>query len=115
MITVTEEAKRLFQDVEHPEGMVLRLDPVTDQSTGRLGIGISIGEPKGDDRVVEHDGEDLPRIVASVSETLDGGVLNLVETPEGAGIGLRPRPRTDRSPTARRGSAVRTGREARGL
>jgi iron-sulfur cluster assembly protein len=90
MITVTEVAKRLFQDVEHPEGTVLRLDPVTDQSSGRLGIGISIGEPKGDDRVVEHDGEDLPRIEASVSETLDGGVLNLVETPEGTGIGLTP-------------------------
>ena len=58
MITVTEEAKRLFQDVEHPEGTVLRLDPVTDQGTGRLGIGIAIGRPKGDDQVVEHDGED---------------------------------------------------------
>ena len=90
MITVTEEAKRLFQEGEHPEGTVLRLDPVTDQSTGRLGIGISIGEPKGDDQVVGHDGEDLLRIVASVSETLDGNVLNPVETPEGAGIGLAP-------------------------
>ena len=90
MITVTEEAKRLFQDVEHPEGTVLRLDPVTDQSTGRLGIGISIGEPKGDDQVVERDGENLLRIDASVSETLDGSVLNLVETPEGTGIGLTP-------------------------
>ena len=55
-----------------------------------MGIGISIGEPKGDDRVVEHDGEDLPRIEASVSETLDGSVPNLVETPEGTGIGLTP-------------------------
>ena len=90
MITVTEEANRPFQDVEHPEGTVLRLDPLTDQGTDRLGIGISIGEPRGDDRVVEHDGEDLPRVDASVSETLDGGVLNLVETPEGAGIGLTP-------------------------
>jgi len=81
---------RLFQDVEHPEGAVLRLDPVTDQSTGRLGIGISIGEPKGDDQVVEHDGEDLLRIDACVSEKLDDSVLNLVETPEGAGIGLTP-------------------------
>jgi len=81
---------RLFQDVEHPEGAVLRLDPVTDQSTGRLGIGISIGEPKGDDQVVEHDGEYLLRIDASVSKTLDGSVLNPVETPEGAGIGLTP-------------------------
>jgi len=55
-----------------------------------LGIGISIDEPKGDDQVVEHEGEDLLRIGAPVSETLDGSVLNLVETPEGTGIGLIP-------------------------
>ncbi len=53
-----------------------------------MGIGISIDELKGDDQVVEHDGEDLLRIDASVSETLDGSVSNLVETPEGTGIGL---------------------------
>lgn len=90
MITVTEEAKRLFQNVEHPEGTVLRLDPVTDQSTGQTQVGISAGEPRGDDQVVQHDGEDLLHIDASVSETLDGSVLNLVETPEGTGIGLTP-------------------------
>ena len=90
MITVTEERRRGSKDGEHPEGTVLRLDPVTDQSTGRLGIGISIDEPKGDDQVVEHDGEDLLRIDASVSETLDGSVPNLVETPGGTGIGLTP-------------------------
>jgi len=55
-----------------------------------LGIGISIDEPKGDDQVVEHDGEDLLRTGAPVSETLDGSVLNLAETPEGTGIGLIP-------------------------
>jgi len=55
-----------------------------------LGIGISIDEPKGDDQVVEHEGEDLLRIGAPVSETLDGSVLNLVETLEGTSIGLIP-------------------------
>ena len=37
MITVTEEARELFLSVEHPEGTILRLDPVTDEST----IGLS--------------------------------------------------------------------------
>lgn len=88
MITVTEEAKKIFHDVEPPDGTVLRLDPVTDQSTGQLGVGIAIGEPKGNDQVVKHDGEVLLHIDASVSETLDGSLLNLVETPEGPGIGI---------------------------
>jgi hypothetical protein len=55
-----------------------------------LGIGISIGEPKGDDQVVEHGGKDLLRIDACASEKLDGSVLSLAETPEGTGIGLIP-------------------------
>jgi iron-sulfur cluster assembly protein len=33
MITVTEEAKELFLDVDHPDDTVLRLDPVADQNT----------------------------------------------------------------------------------
>lgn len=88
MITLTEEAKELFLNVERPEGEILRLDPVTDESTGETGIGISVGEPRGDDQVVKHYGEDLLHIDASVSEALDGSILNLVETPEGTGIGI---------------------------
>ena len=44
--------------------------------------------PKGDEQVVEHHGEDLLRMDACLSETLDASVLNLVKTPEGTGIGL---------------------------
>ena len=90
MITVTEEAKELFQNVEYPEGTVLRLDPMTDESTGETQIGIAAGEPQGDDQVVDHAGESLLHIAAPVSEALDGSTLDMVETPEGPGIGITP-------------------------
>jgi len=41
MITVTEEAREMFTAVEHPEGTILRLDPVTDELTGETQIGLS--------------------------------------------------------------------------
>jgi iron-sulfur cluster assembly protein len=88
MITMTEEAKVLFLQAEHPEGTVLRLDPVVDQNTGETQIGIAAGEPRGDDQVVEHEGESLLHIAARVSKALDGGTLDVVQTPEGPGIGL---------------------------
>jgi iron-sulfur cluster assembly protein len=90
MITVTEEAKELFLNVEHPDGTVLRLDPVVDQNTGETQIGISAGEPMGDDQVVEHNGESLLHIAAPVSEALDGSIMDAVDTPQGPGIGITP-------------------------
>ena len=88
MITVTEEAKELFLNVDHPDGTVLRLDPVVDQNTGETQIGMSAGEPMSDDQVVEHNGESLVHIAAPVSEALDGTTLDAVNTPEGRGIGI---------------------------
>lgn len=88
MITVTEEAKELFQNVEYPEGAVLRLDPVMDEDSGQTQIGIAAGEPRDDDQVVDHEGEELLHIAAPVSEALDGSTLNVVDTPEGPGIGI---------------------------
>src|SRR5919199_3595491 len=88
MITLTEEAKELFLSVEHPEGTILRLDPVIDQETGETQIGLAAGEPRGDDQVVEHEGESLLHIAAPVSEALDGSTLNLVDTPEGPATGI---------------------------
>lgn len=88
MITVTKEAKELFRGVEYPEGTVLRLDPIQEESTGETQIAISAGEPEHDDQVVEHNGEELLHIAAPVSEALDGSTLNLVDTPEGPGIGI---------------------------
>src|ERR671914_2151131 len=88
LITVTEEAKELFLNVDHPDGTVLRLDPVVDQNTGESQIGISAGEPMSDDQVVEHDGESLLHIAAPLSQALDGSTLDAVNTPEGRGIGI---------------------------
>jgi iron-sulfur cluster assembly protein len=88
MITITEEARERFLSVEHPEGTVLRLDPMVDQNTGATQIGVSAGEPMGDDQVIEHDGEPLLHIAAPVSEALAGSTLDAVDTPEGPGIGI---------------------------
>ena len=88
MIKVTEEAKELFMNIEHPDDTVLRLDPVVDQETGATQIGLSAGEPMSDDQLVEHNGETLLHIAAPVSEALDGSTLDAVDTPEGPGIGI---------------------------
>jgi iron-sulfur cluster assembly protein len=88
MITVTEEAKDLFMNVERPDGTVLRLDPVVDQDSGETQIGISAGEQMSGDQVVEHQGETLLYIAAPVSEALDGSTLDAVDTPQGPGIGI---------------------------
>lgn len=100
MITVTEEAKELFLNVEHPEGTILRLDPVIDQDTGETQIGLAAGEPRSGDQVVEYDGESLLHIASTVSEALDGGTLNKVDTPDGPAIGIgipEEKPLTDDS------------------
>jgi iron-sulfur cluster assembly protein len=88
MITVTEEAKGLFLNVEYPDDLVLRLDPVVDQNTGETQIGISAGEPMSDDQVVERNGEAVLHIAGLVSQALDGSTLDKVDTPEGPSIGI---------------------------
>jgi iron-sulfur cluster assembly protein len=88
MITVTEEAKQLFLNVEFPDGTVLRLDPVVDQNTGETQLGLTAGEPMSGDQVVEHNGVSLLHIASPVSEALDGSTLDAVNTPEGLGIGI---------------------------
>ena len=69
MIAVIEEAKELFPDVEHPEGMVLRLDPMVDQNTGETQIGISAGEPQAGDQGIEQDGVGCGIIRAPAGES----------------------------------------------
>jgi iron-sulfur cluster assembly protein len=93
MITVTEQAKELLLSVEYPEGTVLRLDPLeVDQATGRTQIGLAAGEPRADDQVVEHEGEGLLHIARPVSEALDRGTMDAVDTPEGTKIDILPPP-----------------------
>ena len=88
MITVTEEAKELFLNIDYPDDTVLRLDPVVDQNTSETQIGISAGEPMSDDQVVKHDEETVLHIAGPVSQALDGIILDAVDTPEGPGIGI---------------------------
>jgi iron-sulfur cluster assembly protein len=60
VITVTEDARDLFREVDNPDGTVLRLDPVTAEGvTAETQVRLGIGEPKNNDQVVQHEGEDL--------------------------------------------------------
>ena len=61
---------------------------MVDQYIGETQIGISAGEPQAGDQGIEQDGETLLHIAAPASEALDGSTLNVVETPEGSGIGI---------------------------
>ena len=93
MITVTKEAKDILRDYQCPEGTVLRLDSVNrhrqhDGFCVRLGA----GRAKGDDQIVAHEGRPLLRIARHVSEELNGGTMDRVETLEGPAVGMRPPP-----------------------
>jgi iron-sulfur cluster assembly protein len=99
LITVTEEAKALLGTIEHPEGTVLRLDPVAqDQATEQITLGLAPGEPHSDDQIVEQEGEEVLRIAAPVSELLNGSTMDVMvqeESENGAErpsvvIGIRP-------------------------
>ena len=95
MITVTEDARDLFREVDNPDGTVLRLDPVTTEGvTAETQVRLGIGEPKNDDQVVQHEGEDLLRIARPLSEALNGSAIDLVETLEGPTLAIKP-PTTD--------------------
>ncbi|CAA9463748.1 MAG: hypothetical protein AVDCRST_MAG28-3805 [uncultured Rubrobacteraceae bacterium] len=91
MITITEEAKELFREIDNPENTVLRIDPVTtNEMAGETRVRLSIGEPRNDDQVILHEGEDLVRIARPVSEALNGSTIDLVETLEGPALSLKP-------------------------
>ena len=92
MISVTEKAKEVLQSYERPEGTVLRLDPVNEHVPDEFQVRLAAGEPRGDDQVVEREGEDVLRIAKPVSEELNGGTVDLVETLEGPAIGIQPPP-----------------------
>ena len=92
LISVTERAKEVLRGYDRPEGTVLRLDPVNGHVPDEFQVRLASGEPRGDDQVVEHEGENVLRIAKPVSEELNGGTVDLVETLEGPAIGLQPPP-----------------------
>lgn len=95
MISITEEAKELFSEVDRPEGTVLRLDPVMDEDSGETQISLGAGEELDGDQVIEHAGENVLYISAPISDALDGSTIDRVETPEGPGIGIAPAEQPD--------------------
>jgi iron-sulfur cluster assembly protein len=91
VITVTEDARDLFREVDNPDGTVLRLDPVTAEGvTAETQVRLGIGEPKNNDQVVQHEGEDLLRIARPLSEALNGSAIDLVEILEGPALAIKP-------------------------
>jgi iron-sulfur cluster assembly protein len=91
VITVTEDARDLFCEVDNPDGTVLRLDPVTAEGvTAETQVRLGIGELKNNDQVVQHEGEDLLRIARPLSEALNGSAIDLVETLEGPDLAIKP-------------------------
>ena len=91
MITVTEEARDLFREIGNPDGTILRLDPVTtEEVTDETQVRLGVGEPKDDDQVVQHEGEDLLCIARPVSEVFNGSTIDLIETLEGPALGIKP-------------------------
>jgi hypothetical protein len=97
MLTITPAAKLRFQaitDVDIPEGLALRLDtldtPRMNHNGDTPGIAMSVGEPRHDDRPVEHEGETLLFISGCVAEAYAGFVVDLEEGPEGLRFGVGP-------------------------
>lgn len=91
MITVTPEARDLFESVVRPEDAVLRLDVVDHEGDGgRPRVNLVAGEPRDDDQIVTQHSKDVLRIAREVSEALDGCVLKRIEMPEGIGFTIAP-------------------------
>ena len=89
MITLTLRTKRVFRTVGRsglPEGQALRLVLTGRTKDGGPRVGISVGEPKGTDLPVLHEGEPVALVSAGVMKAHDGCVLDLEEEwPKGVG------------------------------
>ena len=92
MITVTDEAKEVLRHFDLPDGTILRQDPVQVSHPDDFRVKLGAGEPRGDDQVVELDGEELLRIARLVSEELNGSEIDLMETLEGQALGIKSPP-----------------------
>lgn len=47
MITATEEAREALRDVEHPEGTVLRLNPISGHRPDEVQVRLAVDKKKG--------------------------------------------------------------------
>ena len=57
---------------------------------GETQVRLGVGDPKDDDQMVQHEGEDLLCIARPVSEVFNGSTIDLVETLEGPALGIKP-------------------------
>ncbi len=89
LITVTEHAKEVLSSYECPDGTILRLDPANGRQSDGLLVRLGFGEAKGDDQIVEHEGEELLRIDRAVSEEPNGSEIDVVSTLEGPSLDIK--------------------------
>ena len=93
MVTLTLGTKRVFRNLARsglPDGKALRLVLAGRTKDGGPRVGIRLGESRGTDRPVLHEGEAVAWVSAGVMEAYAGGVLSLEkEWPKGAGISHR--------------------------
>jgi iron-sulfur cluster assembly protein len=92
MIHVTGGAIDLLESIndglpEQAPEHVLRLESLPDQK-----LGLVLGEAQGDDQVVGREGAQLLHIASPLSDALDGGVIDKVETPDGPRFGFAMEP-----------------------
>ncbi len=92
VITVTGHAKEVLRGYECPDGIALRLDPANGHQLHGLLARLGFGEPREDDQVVYHEGEELLRIDRTVSEELNGSEICVVGTLEGPALDLKRPP-----------------------
>lgn len=69
-----------------PEEMSLRLVPSGDGEA--TGLGLTLDAPASQDEIVEHQGRSILALDAGTSALLEDLTLDLVETPEGARLGI---------------------------
>jgi len=98
MLDVTPEAKHWLQELlqraltDHPRidavpSLAFRI--VHDEGESTSDLGLVLDEPRAADDVVEHGDAPLLIVDAAVSELLTGLTLDLVDTDQGARLGLR--------------------------
>ena len=77
-MTLTDQAMDLLEEINRPEGKVLRLEPTRQQ-----GVGLILGAPREDDVVLEREGRDLLHVPPALCDILQDAVIDRIDTPAG--------------------------------
>jgi hypothetical protein len=84
MLQVTDAAMTMLDEIDRPEGQVLRLEPTRENK-----LALVLGEARDGDVVVDRDGHDSLHVQPQVSDMLEGAVLEKVETPQGPSLSIK--------------------------